>query len=363
MDTISILQKKLADQNLDALLLAGATNIRYLSGYRGEEAWLLLTAKGEGYFITDFRYLEQAEQEWQESGGAFPMHFLEQNLQKPLAAVLGGLFADLALRRVGFEGAQFRYDVYKSIQDKAGATELLAVADLLADLRSVKSERELAHLRKAAQIADAAFTALLAELRPGLTERMVAARFDYLLYSYGAEGPAFNNIVASGKNGSLCHAIPSNKVLEEGEFITFDFGAVWQGYHSDCTRTICLGQASRKQRELYDLVLQAQLAAEAALRPGIEAKAVDKIARDMIAQAGYGAQFGHGLGHGIGLDVHEEPRLTSSSSAILQAGHVVTVEPGVYIPGWGGLRIEDSLIITESGSEIITHCPKELICL
>ena len=233
--------------------------------------------------------------------------------------------------------------------------------DRIDALRCIKTEEELAYLAKAEEIGDRAFAKLLPLLKPGMTELEAAAELEYLMKKEGAEDLGFNTIVASGLNSSMPHAIPGEKKLEAGDFITFDFGCKYKGYCSDMTRTVVLGKASEKQKEIYGVVLKAQLAALDALKAGVSGSSVDKVARDIITEAGYGDCFGHGLGHSVGLFIHENPRLSPSDDTILQAGMIETVEPGIYVPGFGGVRIEDMVIVTEEGHINLALSPKELI--
>jgi Xaa-Pro aminopeptidase len=231
------------------------------------------------------------------------------------------------------------------------------------ELRMVKDEEEIEKLLAVQKIAEAAFTELLKEIRPGVTERQLAARLDYLMLTHGAEKPSFDTIVASGANGSKPHAVPSDKPVAAGEFITFDFGAMKDGYCSDTTRTVAVGHVTEEMRRVYDTVLQAQLAGIAVAKAGVPGRDVDGAARDYIKEAGYGDYFGHGFGHGLGIEVHEAPTAAPSYDKPLPAGAVISAEPGIYLPGKLGVRIEDVLILNETGCENITLAPKELIIL
>jgi len=228
-------------------------------------------------------------------------------------------------------------------------------------LRQIKSEEELEYLEKAEAIGDLAFEKILTILKPGMTELEVAAELEYQMKKAGAENFSFSTIVASGLNSSMPHAIPGEKKLEEGDFVTMDFGCTYKGYCSDMTRTVVLGKASEKQKEIYNTVLKAQLAALDAIKAGVTGKSVDKVARDIITEAGYGECFGHGLGHSVGLFIHEEPRLSPAGETVLEENMIETVEPGIYVPGFGGVRIEDMVAVTKDGCKNFTHSPKELI--
>lgn len=239
--------------------------------------------------------------------------------------------------------------------------ELVPLSDFMLDLRAVKDEGELELLAAAAAIADKAFDHILGFLKPGISERRVALELQRYMEDLGASGPSFETIVASGVRSSMPHGVASEKLLEEGDFITMDFGCVYKGYCSDITRTVVLGTASPRQREIYGIVLEAQLAGVEGIRAGISGRQADALARDIIAAKGYGEQFGHGMGHGVGLAIHESPRAAVGSKDIFVENNIITVEPGIYIPDWGGVRIEDMLVVKEGCSRNLTSSPKELI--
>ena len=228
-------------------------------------------------------------------------------------------------------------------------------------LRQVKDADEIALIRRACAIADEGFAHIIRYIQPGMTEMEVAAELEHYMRTLGSERPAFQTIIASGVRGSLPHGVASDRVIARGELVTMDFGAVCAGYHSDITRTICVGRADARQREIYDAVLSAQMRALAALRPGVTGIEVDRVARDSLAEKNFEQYFGHGLGHSLGLEIHEEPRLSKAGKHIMQPNMLITDEPGVYIPGWGGIRIEDTVLITADGSEPLTRAPKEFI--
>jgi Xaa-Pro aminopeptidase len=228
-------------------------------------------------------------------------------------------------------------------------------------LASVKEDGEIEDLQKAAEITDKAFIELLNEIKPGISERQVSARLSYIMKSLGSEGDSFDTIVASGVNGAKPHHKTSEKKLSQGEFVTIDFGAMYNGYHADVTRTFCLGNADEKQKSIYHIVLKAQMLALEHIRAGVSGKSVDAVARDLITAEGYGDFFGHGLGHGLGLEIHAEPRLSPKYEEKLLLNQVVTVEPGIYIPGWGGVRIEDDVVVLRDGCRNLTGVGKELL--
>lgn len=360
-DRIRQLRELFASVDIDGLLVTGSTNRRYMSGFTGSAGMLLIT-EDEALLLTDFRYVEQVKQQ----APTFTLVQYEQpykTLNERLMRYRG--------RRIGFESDRVTVDqleqMKKAVSGDDGAAadvEWVPVQGLVEQLRGVKSDEELALMQTAIDIADRAFDYILDVMRPGVTEREIAWKLEVFMREQGAESMSFPPIVASGPNGALPHARPSDKPLAAGEFVTLDFGCVWQGYCSDMTRTVFIGNPSEDDRALYDLVLRAQEAGVRAVKPGVVAKDVDAVARKIIADAGYGAYFGHGLGHGIGLDVHEEiPRLSKHGEVVLAPRMVASVEPGVYLPGRGGIRIEDLVVVTEDGCRILTNSPKQLLCL
>lgn len=359
MSRLSKLQDILKDQAIEALFISSGANIRYLTGYTGTDAYLLALAQGNSMLITDFRFLEQAEQE------CSPGKCLEicrcDGKSRPLFKLVAEKAQEENLKSLAFEEEHSSFAFYRRMQEALGELPLKPAFGLVEGLRAHKDSQEQNCLRRAAAMADAAFQALLKEIVPGITEKRLEALLIYELACQGSEEPAFPPIIASGVNGSLCHAIPSHKKLAKGELITFDFGAVYQGYRSDITRTLCLGRPDAKQKELYHLVLEAQTEAKARVKKGAACNELDQTAREIISVQGYGAFFGHGLGHGIGLEVHEKPVLNSTNPQPLLGGEAITIEPGIYIPGWGGIRIEDSLLVGDEGGEVITAFPRELI--
>jgi Xaa-Pro aminopeptidase len=250
---------------------------------------------------------------------------------------------------------------YQELKENLKVEELVPVANEITAMRRIKTPRELEYIKKAEAIGDRVFTEILDFIRPGMTELEVAAKLEYLLKVNGGQALSFPSIVASGVNSSMPHAVPSHKKIEKGDFLTMDFGCVYEGYCSDMTRTIVIGKASQKQREVYDTVLKAQLAALDFIKAGYKGKEIDKVARDIIYSAGYEGCFGHGLGHSVGLNVHENPRLSMLEEDIIEAGMTETVEPGIYIKGFGGVRIEDLVVVTEDGCENFTASEKRLI--
>ncbi len=349
---IESIREILAVNKLDGLMITKEQNWRYLSGFTGSSAVLILTAN-DNYLITDFRYLEQAAAE---AGG-----FQVIKPQALVEAAVVDLVSRLGLKRIGFEDDNLTYRTYKTFKEKLSGVELVPAHRQLEPLRWVKDLQETEAISKAAGIADAAFDYILDFIKPGVRESEIALEIDYYMRRKGAEKSAFDIIVASGSRAALPHGVASDKELQPGEFIVLDFGAVYTGYHSDMTRTVILGKPDAKQREIYRLVLQAQERAIAVLKPGVKCSEVDLAARDLISVEGYGANFGHGLGHSVGLEIHEKPSLAPRDDTVLEAGMVLTVEPGVYLSGWGGVRIEDLVLVTPGGCEILSKSPKQLI--
>jgi Xaa-Pro aminopeptidase len=353
MDNYKRVQELLKKLSIDAILISNGNNMRYVSGFAGETGYLYISEKRHAV-VTDFRYTIQAEIEAEGyevitigNGG------YEETLNNILKAEKIG--------RLGFEAEDMLYANYSSLKDKLLVDELVPVGNEITAMRRIKTANELEMIKKAEAIGDQVFAEILDYLQPGMTEIEVAARIEYLLKLKGAQGISFNAIVASGVNSSMPHAVPSYKKIEKGDFLTMDFGCIYEGYCSDMTRTIVIGKASQKQKEVYDTVLKAQLAALDFIKAGVKGKEVDKIARDIIYQAGYEGCFGHGLGHSVGLFIHENPRLSMLEENVLEAGMTETVEPGIYIKGFGGVRIEDLVVVTKDGHENFTFSEKKLI--
>lgn len=343
----------MAEKGVEAAIISKPANLRYFSGFTGDDSLLLVTAERE-LLLTDFRYVEQAAQET-----AFEIVEQKNGLWQKAVE----LAEKSACRTFGFEGQAVSFDIFSAFRKLLPQMGDHAFFSLSLDaLREIKDEDEIFCIKKAVAISDLAFQDVLQFLRPGLSELSVAAHMETFMREHGSERPAFTTIVASGKRGSLPHGTASEKLLVADEFVTIDYGAVYQGYHSDITRTVVLGHASEKQRELYEMVLEAQLLGVKHLKVGASGREVDKVVRDFLKEKGYGANFGHGLGHSVGLEIHEEPRLSPKSKAEhLEAGMVITVEPGIYLSGWGGLRIEDTVLLEAQGGTPLTQADKSLI--
>jgi Xaa-Pro aminopeptidase len=339
----------LEERSLDWLLVTNLMNVRYLTGFSGTNG-ACLVSRDERLFLTDFRYVERARHEVREferlEGG--------RDLLADLAARLSG--------RAGFDDAHLSVRAHRRLEEKAGeGVELVPAGGLVERLREQKDEGELQAMRAAARVADAAYEEIRDQGLAGRTEREVAISMVRRMEDLGAEGPSFPPIVAAGAHGALPHAEARDVEIPAGALVVVDAGARVDGYCSDCTRTFATGQLSGEAVEVYELVLHAQHEALAAARAGAERREVDGVARGIIDAAGHGERFGHGLGHGVGLEIHEDPRLTRMAEGTLSEGNTVTIEPGVYLPGSFGVRIEDLVAITADGPEVLTAFPKELV--
>jgi Xaa-Pro aminopeptidase len=337
---------------IDSLLVTGRENVRYLTGYTGSNGLLLLLRDGEPVFFTDPRYEIQSRQEV--AGNTVIVR--QGGLAKAAAAVL----KRKRLRRIGFERAHLSYDQYVFFEDSLPGKRLLPVGPLIELQRMVKSEDELALIRRSVLTNSAAFERTVKKIRPGMRESDVAAEIDYQMRRLGAEKPAFDTIVAAGERTALPHASPTSRKLGSNELLLIDVGSFQAGYASDMTRMLHLGPVPRKVGAMYRAVLEAQLAALDAVREGTTAARVDRAAREVLARHGLDKQFTHSTGHGLGLEIHEPPRLGKKDKTRLQAGMAITIEPGAYVENFGGIRIEDTVIVTRTGCEILTPTPKEL---
>lgn len=348
----------LKEKGLDAAFIASPANIRYLSGFAGTDSYLYLSGRKQ-VILTDSRYTLQAEEE----GKGSEVRTIKG--ERGYGVLLKELLEEDKATRLGFEDGVMTWQTVKKLQEaqEGGKEEerWVPLGEDLSLLRAVKEEEEIEKLSRAEQIGDEAFSYILTEIKPGITELEIAAKLEYYMKSHGAQEKSFDTIAASGLHSAMPHAVPSKKALEKGDFLTLDFGCRYQGYCSDMTRTIVIGKASQKQKEIYKIVLEAQEAALSGLRAGMTGAEGDRLARKVIEEAGYAEYFGHGLGHSVGLEIHEKPALSPKDQTILKPGIIETIEPGIYIPGFGGVRIEDMTIITENGIRNLTSSPKELI--
>ena len=345
------LVKKFSAENLDAVVISKPENVHYFSGFRGDST-VLLIGKNFRRLITDSRYTEQAKQQ------AKDFELVEQS--DGLIKKLAGEIKNCGVKIAGFEGRVLTFDEYNRLKENLSGVDLKPVE--VDSLRQIKDAAEISNIRRACEIGDKAFAETLNFIKAGVSEIAVAAELENFMRRFGSEKPAFDTIVASGVRGSLPHGIASDKIIGDGEFVTLDFGAKFNGYCSDMTRTVCVGKASDRQREIYDAVLSAQVYGLKIIRAGKSGRDIDAAVRENLNRAGYGKYFTHALGHSLGLEIHEEPRLSRLSTCeSLAAGMVVTDEPGVYIAGVGGLRIEDTVLVTDGAAETLTNSPKNLI--
>jgi Xaa-Pro aminopeptidase len=352
-----------AERGLDGVLVTNLLNVRYLTGFTGSNGALLLRVDGDDVLGTDGRYTTQAGMQAPD---------LELLIDRTTAPALAAEAARRGVGRLGYESHDVTVDGLHTLEkvladaaDGGRVPELTSVRRAVEELRAIKDDGEIEALRRACAVADQALAELAAEggLRPGRTELEVGRELDARMLALGAEAPSFESIVATGTNSAIPHHRPDATELRDGDFLKLDFGATVDGYHSDMTRTLVLGHAADWQREIYELVAASQAAGRAALAVGADVVAVDRASREVLAEAGHGEHFPHGLGHGVGLEIHEAPAISPLGAGTLAAGMAVTVEPGVYLPGHGGVRIEDTLVVTGTEPELLTLTSKELLVL
>lgn len=344
-NVIDTIRAALAENNVDSILITNAPNVRFASNFSTPEDGSVIITPDRAVLLTDARYTVQAEEE---SGIEV---IITREHDKEATAIAKGT-------RLAIEAESITVSRFQALEKMFGES-VTALSNLLLPLRIVKTEDEIENIRKAAAIADEAYMRTLEMMKPGVSEVEVALFLEREMRMAGAEGVAFDTIVASGARGAMPHGVASQKLLESGDLVTLDFGAVYNGYHSDMTRTVAIGDIGAEERRIFDAVLESQKAAVAALKPGMRGGDVHKIAYDVLDGHGIAEAFVHGLGHGVGLQIHELPRMSPASEDVLQPGMLVTVEPGVYFPGFTGLRIEDLVLITEDGHEVISSAPKE----
>ena len=350
-ERLNRLRKSFDEHNIEAMLITGPENRRYLSGFTGSAAKLMIDQKS-AYIFVDFRYVEQAKAQCPD--------FTVVQIGDDYFEKLNQCLNQDNVTKLGFETDLVTYESYRRHSEKLAGVQLIQVKNITEKLRMIKDEQEIDIIRRSVDIVDRAWAELVQQIKPGITEKEVALELEFLMRRQGAEGRAFDFIVASGERGALPHGVAADKQILSGEAVTVDCGAVYQGYHSDMTRNFIFGQPNQKQLEIYQIVLEAQLAGLEAVRPGVPAAEVDKAARDVIKKYGYGDYFGHGTGHGVGLAIHEGPRVSfQEKELLLEPGMVITVEPGIYLPGWGGIRIEDTVLVTAAGYQILTQTPKQ----
>lgn len=354
MSNAEKLRVLLDKHEVDALLLTTPENRFYATGFRSSAGAAIITPE-RNYFFTDFRYIEAAK-----STEGFEVEMTGSD--KTYNTLINRTIEAHNIKRIGFEDLRMSVSEHKNLSEKIEA-ELVGVGNSIFDARSTKEEWELERMREAQAIAEKALDEVLGLIKPGLTEKQIAAEIIYRMLRHGAEDISFNPIVVSGKNSSMPHGVPSDKKIENGDFVTMDFGCIYKGYCSDMTRTVAVGYATDKMREVYNIVLEAQLAGIAAAKAGVIGSEVDSAARKVITDAGYGDYFGHGFGHSLGIEVHEPPNASAAETSALPVGAVISAEPGIYIPGEFGVRIEDVLIIRTDGCENITKANKDLTIL
>jgi Xaa-Pro aminopeptidase len=355
MTNLSRLRSKMSESGIGALLVSDIANVKWLTGFTGSSGMVLVT-ESAARFVTDSRYTLQAEEQVKD----MPTHWFQSPVT--LDEFLAKNIAEMGVAELWFEGASVTYATFESWRDKFASVQLRNSSDIIARLRMVKSPKEIEFIRQACGVADACFDHIKRLIQPGVREWDINLDLEFFIRRSGYE-LGFEPIVVSGERSARPHGKASEKKLDVGDFVTMDFGAKVGGYCSDITRTVVVGEATDRHREVYNQVLKAQLAALEMMRPGVKAAEVDKRAREVFDELGLAKYFGHGLGHGLGSVVHDTGRMSPTSTDVLEAGQVWTVEPGVYIPGFGGVRIEDDVVVTDGGIEILTHSPKDLMVL
>lgn len=348
------MRDRFKELDIDGILITSEYNRRYITGFTGSSG-VVVISESQAVFITDFRYMEQAAK--QVEGFEIIQH------TGPIIEEVANQVSKLGIKKLGFEQDHLTYGTYSSYQNVLKDAEFVPISGAVEKLRLIKSPSEIKILKEATAIADAAFKHILTYVKPGLKEIEVANELEFFMRKNGAASSSFDIIVASGYRSALPHGVASEKEIEKGDFVTLDFGAYYKGYCSDITRTFAVGEPKDELKTIYSIVLEAQLRGMAGIRPGMTGKEADALTRDYITEHGYGEQFGHSTGHGLGMEVHEGPALSFKSETILQPGMVVTVEPGIYVAGLGGVRIEDDTVITSDGNESLSHSSKELIIL
>lgn len=355
MNRVDQIRDSFKANKMDAFLVTNLTSIKYLTGFMGSAAVALIT-KDKNYFVTDFRYKTVVKDEVNPD---FDIIIGKQSSYEFLKPI----FKKQKLKKIGFESNTLNFNAYRSLK-KNYEVKWLPVEGLVESISAIKTTDELDCIRKAVDITDKAFHHILASIKPGkTTEKELAADITYFQMKLGGEKNSFDPIVASGENSALPHAHPTDRVIQTGDLLTLDYGTVYKGFNSDMTRTIAIGEISEEKRKIYEVVLEAQKTALGNIKAGASCRKVDASARDLIKSYGFGEYFGHGLGHGLGYEVHESPRLNQVYKGKLKVNNVVTVEPGIYIEGLGGVRIEDDVVVTEEGCEILNKTTKDLIVL
>lgn len=343
------------EKQIDGIYITNRYNIRFFTGFSGTTGSLYIDREGRKYFFTDFRYVEQAKRECEPKG--VEIIKTERNSLETVA----NFIKKTGAKKIGIESKEVTLEFYKKIVEKLSWIELKEITDEILILRMRKSREEIEMVKKAAEIADVAYSEIIKEIKEGVSEKQIAAKLEYIMKMSGADDKSFDTIVASGYRSAMPHGVASSKKIGNNEFVKIDFGCYFNGYVSDMTRTVFYGDSiSEKHIEVYNTVLEAQILGLKAVAAGVKANSVDSAAREYIVSKGYGENFGHGLGHGIGLEIHEMPYLSPSFETILEENMLVTIEPGIYIEGFGGVRIEDDVIVKSGGCEVINRSSKEL---
>ena len=351
---IEKLKKKLSSMNLDGIYVTNLTNVRYLTGFTGS-AGSVLILENENHFFTDGRYIEQSKEQIKNC----TIHIVGSSHY--LAIAKFSIIADSLL--IGIEGESVSINVFDNIRNTLPNVKWEKVQDIIGVIAAVKDKTEIESLKTAIEITDEAFKMIIPELKAGAIERDISAKISYLFKTLGADGDSYESIIASGYLGALPHARPTDKAFEKGDFVVMDFGALYNGYHADMTRTIVIGEASSRHKEIYNIVLESQLAGISVAKAGISGAKLDNVCRKVIKDAGYGEQFIHSTGHGIGLEVHTYPRISAFNKLPLLENYVITIEPGIYIAGWGGVRIEDDCLIQANQCLPLNKSTKEMLVL
>ncbi len=351
------IKEKISKEGLDAFLIVNNERLNfassyYVSGFTGDYDVIIVTDKGKDYIITDSRFYTQIEEEVKD----FAIVRLERNKVQDL---INKIIQDENIRVMGMESDRIPHMVFSNFSDQLNC-KIVPKISFLDEFRQVKTEEEKRRIKVAAKIATDALEETLNYIKVGVTENEIAARLEYFMKMKGSQAPSFDTIVASGYRSALPHGLPSDKKLQEGDFLIIDYGAIYEGYHSDITRTFMIGEPTDKHVEIYETVRNAQEKAYKAAKAGMTGKEIDSIARDYINSKGYGKYFGHGLGHGVGLEIHEAPFVSYKNENKLPSGAVITIEPGIYLPDFGGVRIEDDFFLTENGAEILSNFPREM---
>lgn len=356
MTRLQKIASALRDRNWDAALIVGSENLCYATGFVGLEGMVFITREGKGFCHTDSRYIEAA------TAAISPMGYQMLMPEETYPQAAAALALEHGVRLLAFEDRVLPVSEYEKYKEKVPCV-LTPAGELFELLREVKEEEEVERIVAAQRIAEDALHEFLPMIRPGRTERELTAELEYLMAKRGSTGVSFSTILVSGAKSSMPHGVPGDKKIEKGDFVTIDFGAMAGGYHSDMTRTFAVGSATDEMKKVYDTVLRAQLAGIDAFEPGRTGKEVDAAARAVIEQAGYGQYFGHGLGHSLGLNIHESPRASKTCESVFRQGNVITMEPGIYLPGRFGVRIEDMVYLGAEGKRNLTEFPKELMIL